>query len=110
MVRQAAEVRAWAEEEAWRHEGEQHAWEEEECLMVERDLHEEGGPSREWAPQRWLFLLSSDSAGSPEEEEGMPGPSHDKGKGRVPVSEEVQGVEKFGLSCWVLNLWGVGFE
>ena len=58
---------------------------------MDRDLHEVGGPSRERAPWRQLFLPSSDSAGSPEEEEGMSGPSHDKGKGRVLVSEEVQG-------------------
>ena len=37
-------------EEARRQEGERHAQEEEEHLVVERDLHEEGGPSKEQAP------------------------------------------------------------
>ena len=113
----AKEARLWAEEEARvaaekaRLEEEQCEQEEEEDLAVERDLHEVGGPSRERAPRRWLFLPSSDSAGSPEEEEGMPGPSCDKGKGRVPVLEEVRGevtgvicnlCEKKGIPCW----WG----
>ena len=79
--------------------------------MVERDLHEEGGPSRERAPWRRLFLPLSDSAGSPEEEERVEGPSQDKGKGGALASEEVRGevtgvvcdlCDKKGIPCW----WG----
>ena len=88
-----------AEEEAQRQEGERRAREEEDCLAVKRDLRKEGGPSRERAPRRRLFLPSSDSARSPEKEEGeVPRPSRDKGKGRAPVSEEVQG-EITGVIC-----------
>ena len=72
---------AWAEEEARRQEEEQCAWEEEDRLAVERDLCEEGGPSRERALRRRLFLRLSDSAGSPEEEERVESPPRDKGKG-----------------------------
>ena len=107
----AAEQVEHEAEEAWRQEGERRVWEEEDRLMVERDLCEEGGPSRKRAPRRWLFLPLLDSAGSQEEEEGVPGPSCDKGKGRVPVSEEVWGeitgvicdlCEKKGIPCrWV---------
>ena len=42
---------------------------------MEQDLSEEGGPSWERALRRRLFLLSSDSTGSLEEEEGGEGPS-----------------------------------
>ena len=42
-------MRAQAEEEVQKQEEERHAHEGEECLAVERDLHEEGGPSRERA-------------------------------------------------------------
>ena len=123
-AREAAEAQARAEEEARKQEEEQCACEEEErcareeegCPAVERDLREEGGPSRERAPWQRLFLpLSSDSAISPEEEEGMEvrveGPSWDKGKGWAPVSEEAQGevtgvvcdlCDKKGIPCW----WG----
>ena len=79
------EAREWEralEEEARKQEEERREQEEEECLVVEQGLREVGGPSRERAPWRWLFLPSLDSAGSLEEEEGMPGPSRDKGKGR----------------------------
>ena len=74
------EVQVWAEEEAQKQEEERrvheeeewHVRKEEERPMVERDVREEGGPSLERAPRRRLFLPSlSDSAGSPEEEEGM---------------------------------------
>ena len=96
---EAKEARVWAEEEAWRQEGEWRVWEEEDCLAVERDLREEGGPSRERAPRRRLFLPLSDSTRSlEEEEEVMAGPSQDKGKGRAPVPEEVQG-EVTGVVC-----------
>ena len=84
-----AQIGAWAEEEDQKQEEEQRAQEEEDRLTVERDLREEGGPSRERALRRRLFLPLSDSAGSLEEEEGMEGPSQDKGKGWVPASEEV---------------------
>ena len=67
QVCKAEEVWVWAEEEAWRQEEEWYTQEEEDHLAVERDLCEEGGPSRERAPRRWLFLLSSDSAGSLEQ-------------------------------------------
>ena len=67
------------------------AREEEDRLVVEPDLRKEGGPSRERTPQRRLFLPSSDSAGSLEEEERVEGPSQNKGKGRAPASEEVRG-------------------
>ena len=73
---------------------------------MERDIRKEGGPSREQAPWRQLFLPLSDSAGSLEEEEGMPGPSHDKGKGRAPVLEEVQG-EVTGVICDLCEKKGV---
>ena len=65
----------------------------------ELDLREEGGPSQERAPRRWLFLPSSDSAGSLEEEERVAGPSQDKGKGRALASEEV-------LSVGIQTQWG----
>ena len=94
-----------AEEEAWMQEEERHAWEEEcrvreeeycareeeEQVVVERDLREEEGPSWERAPWRRLSLPSLDSAGSPEEEERVKGPSKDKVKGQASVSEEVRG-------------------
>ena len=51
LVWEAEEARVWAEEEAWRQGGEWHAQDEEDCLTVERDLREEGGPSRERAPR-----------------------------------------------------------
>ena len=54
-----------AEEESRKQEEERHTREEEEWLTVEHDLHEEGGPSQERAPWRWLFLPSLDSTGSP---------------------------------------------
>ena len=108
---EAKEARVWAEEEARRQEGEQRV-REENRLTVEQDLHEEGGPSRERASQRWLFLPLSDSTGSPEEVVVVvPGPSRDKGKGRAPVPEKVRGevpgvvcdlCEKKGIPCW----WG----
>ena len=86
--------------------------EEEECPAVERDLREEGGPSRERALWQQLFLpLSLESAGSPEEEEeGMEvrveGPSRDKGKGRAPVSEEARG-EVTGVMCNLRDKKGI---
>ena len=80
--------------------------EEEDRLAVERDLCEEGGPSWERALWRQLFLPSSDSAGSPEEEEGVEGPSWDKGKGRVPASEEVRG-EVTGVICNLCDKKGI---
>ena len=64
------------------------------------------GPSRERAPQRWLFLLSSDSAGSLEEEERVGSPPRDKGKGRVPALEEVLG-EITGVICDLCNRKGI---
>ena len=78
---------------------------------MERDLHKEEGPSRERVPRRRLFLPSSDSTRSPEEEERVEGPPKDKGKGRALVSEEVWGevtgvvcdlCDKKGIPCW----WG----
>ena len=100
----------WAEEEAQKQEEEQRACEEEERLAVEWDLHEEGVPSWERALRRRLFLLSSDSTGSLEEEEGMEvrveGPSPDKGKGRAPVSEETRG-EVTGVVCDLCNKKGI---
>ena len=78
--------------------------------MVERDLREEGGPSWERAPRRWLFLPSSDSARRLEEEEGMEvrveGSSQDKGKGRAPASEEVWG-EVTGVICNLCDKKGI---
>ena len=90
---------------------ERHTREEEERLAVERDLHEEGGPSRERAQRRRLFLpSSSDSARSPEEEEGMEvrmeGPSWDKGKGRAPGSEEARG-KVTGVVCNLCDKKGI---
>ena len=109
-ARKAAEVQAWAEEEAQRQEEEWCAHEEEEDPVVERDLREEGGPSWERAPWRWLFRpSSSDSARSPEEE-GMEvrveGPSRNKGKGRAPVSEEAWG-EVTGVVCDLCDKKGI---
>ena len=103
-------------EEAWARVAEEAQKQEEEGRLVEeRGFHEEGGPSWDRALRRWLFLPSSDSAGSLEEEEGMEvrmeGPSQDKGKGRAPVSEEARGevtgvvcdlCDKKGIPCW----WG----
>ena len=112
QARQAEEAWAWAEEEAQRQEEERRVREEEDRLVVERDLREEKGPSRERAPWQRLFLPSSDSARSPEEEEGVEGPSQDKGKGRALASEEVRGevtgvvcnlCDKKGIPCW----WGM---
>ena len=48
---QAKEARAQVEEEARKQEKERHAREEEDQLVVERGLHEEGGPSRKRALQ-----------------------------------------------------------
>ena len=78
---------------------------------MEQDLCEEGGPSWERAPRRWLFLLwLSDSAGSPEEEEGMEvrveGPSQDKGKGWALVSEKAWG-EVTGVVCDLCDKKGI---
>ena len=114
----AVEAQAWAEEEAQKQEEERRAREEEErCTCegeghpaVEQDLRKEGGPSRERAPRRQLFLLSSsDSAGSPEEE-GMEvrveGPSRDKGKGWALVSEEAWG-EVTGVMCNLCDKKGI---
>ena len=56
-----------------------------------------GGPSREKAPQPRLFLSSSDSARSLEEEERMASSPRSKGKGKVPVQEVDLG-EAQGLS------------
>ena len=95
---QAQEARARAAEEARKQEEERQVREEEDRLAVEWDLREEGEPSRERAPQQRLFLPSSDSAGSLEEEERIAGPSQDKGKGRALTSEEVQG-EVTGVAC-----------
>ena len=100
------EARAWVEEEAWKQEEERCAWEEEDRLAVEQDLHQEGGLSWEQAPQRWLFLPSLDSAGSPEEEERVAGPSQDKGKGGAPASEEVRG-EVTGVVCDLCDKKGI---
>ena len=60
-------------------------------------------------PKATAFLLSLDSAGSPEEEEEeevTAGPSQDKGKGRVPVPEEVQG-EVTGVVCNLCDKKGI---
>ena len=73
--------------------------------MVERDLREEGGPSQERALQRWLFLPSSDSTGSPEEKR-VEGSSQDKGKDRAPASEEVWG-EVTGVVCNLCDKKGI---
>ena len=73
---------------------------------MQRDLHEEGGPSQERALRRRLFLLSSDSAGSPEEEERVAGPSQDKGKGHASTSEEVRG-EVTGVVCHLCEKKGI---
>ena len=98
------------EEEARRQEEERHACEEEDRLVVEQDLREEGGPSRERALQRRLFLPSSDSARSPEEEEGMEvrveRSSREQGKGWAPVSEEAQG-EVTGVVCDLCDKKGI---
>ena len=80
--------------------------EEEERLTVERDLHEEEGPSWERAPWWLLFLPSSDSTGSPEEEERVEDLPKDKGKGQAPASEEVQG-EVTGVVCDLCDKKGV---
>ena len=107
LAQEAEEAQVWAEEEAWRQEGERCVREEEDCLAVERDLREEGGPSRERAPRRRLFLPLSDSAGSlEEEEEVMAGPSQDKGKGHAPVPEEVRG-EVTGVVCDLCDKQGI---
>ena len=83
---------------------------EEDWLVVEWDLREEGGPSQERALWRQLFLPSLDSAGSPEEEEGMEvrveGPSRDKGKGRVLASEKARG-EVTGVVCDLCDKKGI---
>ena len=73
---------------------------------MEQDLHEEGGPSWERALWQRLFLPSSDSAGSPEEEERVAGPSQDKGKGHAPTSEEVRG-EVTGVVCDLCERKGI---
>ena len=65
---------------------------------MERDLREVEGPSWERAPWQRLFLPSSDSAGSPEEEEKVESPPRDNGKGRAPVQETDQG-EVTGVVC-----------
>ena len=103
---QAAEAWAQAEEETQKQE-ERHVGEEEDHLTVEQDLHEEGGPSWERAPWQRLFLPSSDSARSPEEEEEvMAGPSQDKGKGRGLVPEDIQG-EVTGVICDLCEKKGI---
>ena len=108
---QAEVAWVWAAEAAWAQEEERRVCEEEERLAVERDLREEEGPSRERVQRQWLFLPSSDSARSPEEEERVEGPPKDKGKGRALAPEEVQGevtgvvcdlCDKKGIPCW----WG----
>ena len=75
---QVAAEKAWREEEEceWEQLAKEEAWacEEEEKVAVERSLHEAGGSSKGKAPQQWLFLSSSESAGSPEEEEKMASP------------------------------------
>ena len=117
-AKEEAWEKAWREEEVWvqeqahlavearAQEEEQRVCEEEERSTVEQDFHEVEGPSQERVPQRWLFLPSSDSAGSPEEEERVESPPRDKGKGRVLAPEEVLG-EVTGVICDLCDKKGI---
>ena len=108
----AATKKAWREEEVQVQEQaclavKASAWEEEqERLAVEQDLREVEGPSRRGVPRRQLFLLSSDSARSLEEEERVGSPPRDKGKGQA-LAPEVGLEEITGVICDLCNRKGI---
>ena len=65
-----------------------------------------GGPFPGEGTAVAAFLPLLDSTRSPEEEERMEDPPKDKGKGRAPASEEVQG-EVTGVVCDLCDKKGV---
>ena len=82
---------------------------QEERISVKQDLHKVRGSSKEKAPQQRLFLLSSESIRSPEEEEKVVSPPRNKGKGRAPVQETDQG-EVTEVICNLCDKKGIPYR
>ena len=76
------------------------------CTRRKRGLLSSETSARWRAPQRWLFLPSSNSAGSPEDEEKVESPPRDKGKGKAPAQGTGPG-EVTGVICDLCNKKGI---